>query len=179
MYFEICISLKADFINISITRLILIIQHFRLYYNRKLSFFPCVGVRIHVVTLCVCSFNVHVQCACNNTCTYMWRPTVDIKNLSWLLFHLIPWGRASQPNLELTSMTSLTCQLALGIWSPPSKSGITGGSIYVAYTRTAFMWVLNYSLLACVDSTLTTEPSPQPACFFLQSWWLSPRPWAS
>lgn len=63
---------------------------------------------------------VYMMCMCGSMLAWVWGLLyVDkvARSFPWMLFHLILWGQVSQSISELTNMSSLTSQLALGIHS--------------------------------------------------------------
>lgn len=68
--------------------------------------------------VCVCKLCLQVckhMCVGTHVCSCMWRAGANVENHPLFLLHLVHRGKASQSNLEHTSVSSPNSQLALGI----------------------------------------------------------------
>lgn len=112
-------------------------------------------------SVCVVCMSMYAYLhVCGHTHVYacMWRPEVNVRSHSWLLFQLVLWDRVPQ-NSEFGDMGSLASQFALGIpflclprlgyreSATPTWQGIRGSDLESSCMLT---------------STLAAEPSPQP-----------------
>lgn len=111
------------------------------------------GVYVYVsVHVCVCSVTVCI-CVWVHICTRMRRPEVDIDRLLQSLSTLCFKTKFS-PNLELTCLSRLGAQQALGIpffllSSPPGHQDFTWLSPCLVFYRGAGGWFLRPAQQAC------------------------------
>lgn len=75
----------------------------------------CVCVYYSCRHLCLHISGYMDGCTCMCSHTRIQRPVVDVMNHPWSFFYIIHWVSVSQPNSEVTDMTSFPNQLALGI----------------------------------------------------------------
>lgn len=89
--------------------------------------YRCVS-SIMVVSLPFFHVFVCMMCMCVSMLVWVWVLMCTykvVRSFPLMLIYLIPWSRVSQSNPELTSMSTFTSQLALGIHSP-SETKILG-----------------------------------------------------
>lgn len=133
------------------------------------------------VKITTCSFSspsvVDVLCLCVDACffmcghTWQWGCTCVCKytRRTESFFIALPsysLRQVSQANPELTDKGSLTSQLALGILSSPSETGITCSLPHPPSIHIGF-WDPNPGPHAYVVCTQSLEPPSQPHCLFL------------